>query len=172
MAKVLCVYNTSNCCLSMNEIERSIPMKDNVLISISGSHIYENYTEDLLEMVTPGIYQVKDGVYTITYCETELNNSGSYTTTLTIDPNRKVTVVREGEISSHMIFEQGQKHLIYYDTEFGSMTIGVSANRIDAKLSENGGEIEIVYSIEIDQAVASDNILKLNVRKTKPYTLS
>lgn len=147
-------------------------MKDNVLISVSGSHIYDNYTEDLLEMITTGSYQLKDGVYTITYSETEPNNSGSYKTTFTIDPNRKVTVVREGEISSHMIFEQGQKHLIYYDTDFGAMTIGVSADRIETKLSENGGDIEIVYSIEIDQSVASDNILKLNVRKTKPYTLS
>jgi uncharacterized beta-barrel protein YwiB (DUF1934 family) len=147
-------------------------MKDNVLISVSGSHIYDNYTEDLLEMITTGSYQLKDGVYTITYSETEPNNSGSYKTTFTIDPNRKVTVVREGEISSHMIFEQGQKHLIYYDTDFGAMTIGVSADRIETKLSENGGDIEIVYSIEIDQSLASDNILKLNVRKTKPYTLS
>lgn len=147
-------------------------MKDNVLISVSGSHIYDNYTEDLLEMITTGSYQLKDGVYTITYSETEPNNSGSYKTTFTIGPDRKVTVVREGEISSHMIFEQGQKHLIYYDTDFGAMTIGVSADRIDTKLSENGGDIEIVYSIEIDQSVASDNILKLNVRKTKPYTLS
>lgn len=147
-------------------------MKDNVLISVSGSHIYDNYTEDLLEMITTGSYQLKDGVYTITYSETEPNNSGSYKTTFTIDPNRKVTVVREGEISSHMIFEQGQKHLIYCDTDFGAMTIGVSADRIETKLSENGGDIEIVYSIEIDQSLASDNILKLNVRKTKPYTLS
>ena len=147
-------------------------MKDNVLISVSGSHIYDNYTEDLLEMITTGSYQLKDGVYTITYSETEPNNSGSYKTTFTIDPNSKVTVVREGEISSHIIFEQGQKHLIYYDTDFVAMTIGVSADRIETKLSENGGDIEIVYSIEIDQSLASDNILKLNVRKTKPYTLS
>ena len=147
-------------------------MKDNVLISVSGSHIYENYTEDLMEMLTPGNYHIKDGTYTITYNESDSDSSDSYTTTLTIDPNRRITIIREGEVPSHMVFEQGEKHVIYYDTEFGAMTIGVSANRINAKLSENGGDIEIDYSIEIDHAVASDNILKLNVRKTKPYTLS
>lgn len=147
-------------------------MKDNVLISVSGSHIYENYTEDLMEMLTPGNYHIKDGTYTITYNEPDSDSSDSYTTTLTIDPNRRITIIREGEVPSHMVFEQGEKHVIYYDTEFGAMTIGVSANRINAKLSENGGDIEIDYSIEIDHAVASDNILKLNVRKTKPYTLS
>jgi len=71
-----------------------------------------------------------------------------------------------------MIFEQGQKHLIYYDTEFGSMTIGVSANKVNTTLTENGGDIEIDYSLEIDHAIASDNILKMNVRKTKPFSLS
>jgi uncharacterized beta-barrel protein YwiB (DUF1934 family) len=147
-------------------------MKDNVLISISGIHIYDNYTEDLLEMVTPGNYIIENGKYVITYNETEPDTSGSYKTTVTIDPNRKITVVREGEISSHIIFEQGQKHIIYYDTEFGSMTIGVSANKINTSLTENGGDIEIDYSLEIDQAVASDNILKFNVRKTKQYSPS
>lgn len=147
-------------------------MNDNVLISISGSHVYDNYTEDLLEMVTPGNYIMKDGAYIITYRETGPDPSESYKTTVTIDPDHKVTVVREGAISSHMIFEQGQKHLIYYDTEFGSMTIGVSANKVNTTLTENGGDIEIDYSLEIDHAIASDNILKMNVRKTKPFSLS
>ena len=155
----------------MNTEERSDTMKDNVLISVSGSHIYENYTEDLMEMLTPGNY-VKDGTYTISYSEAESDSSNSYTTTLTIDPNRRITIIREGEVPSHMVFEQGQKHILYYDTEFGAVTIGVSANRVNADLTENGGDIEIDYSIEIDHAVASDNILKLNVRKTKPYNLS
>lgn len=147
-------------------------MNDNVLISISGSHVYDNYTEDLLEMVTPGNYIMKDGAYIITYRETGPDPSESYKTTVTIDPDHKVTVVREGAISSHMIFEQGQKHLIYYDTEFGFMTIGVSANKVNTTLTENGGDIEIDYSLEIDHAIASDNILKMNVRKTKPFSLS
>lgn len=154
------------------EEERSESMKDNVLISVSGSHIYDNYTVDLLEMLTPGNYHVKDGTYTISYIEAESDSSGSYTTTLTVDPNRRITIIREGEVPSHMVFEQGQKHILYYDTEFGAVTIGVSASRIDADLTENGGDIEIDYSIEIDHAVASDNILKLNVRKTKPYSFS
>lgn len=148
-------------------------MNENYLISVSGSHIYDNYTEELLEMVTPGSYIKKDeGGYVITYRETEPESSDSYLTTVTVDPNRKVTVIREGEISSHMIFEQGQKHLIYYDTEFGSMTIGVSANKVNSNLSESGGDIEIDYSLEIDHAVTSDNILKMNVRKTNPMRLS
>lgn len=147
-------------------------MKENVLISISGSHIYDNYTEDMLEMVTPGHYVIKDGAYVITYSESEPDTTSSCTTTVTIDPNRRITVVREGEISSHMIFEQGQKHLIYYDTEFGSMTIGVSANKINSTLSENGGDLLIDYSLEIDHTVASDNILKMNVRRTNPMKLS
>lgn len=148
-------------------------MNDNFLISISGSHIYDSYTEELLEMVTPGSYIKTDaGSYEIKYRETEPESSDSYLTTVTIDPNRKVTVIREGEISSHMIFEQGQKHLIYYDTEFGSMTIGVSASKVNSTLSDNGGDIEIDYSLEIDHAVTSDNILKMNVRKTNPMKLS
>lgn len=141
-------------------------MDKKVLVSISGSHRFDQYTEELLEMIIPGRLTVQDGAYVITYQETEPETSDLYKTTVTVDPARRITVIREGEISSHMVFEQGQKHLMYYDTNFGSLTIGVAANRINSTLSETGGDLEIDYSLEIDQAVASDNIFKINVRTT------
>ena len=64
-----------------------------------------------------------------------------------------------------MIFEQGQKHLVHYDTEFGSITIGVSASRVRYTLGENGGDISIDYALEIDNTVATENKLIMNVRE-------
>ena len=58
-----CLWNkilqTPSVKLILMNTEESDTMKDNVLISVSGSHIYENYTEDLMEMLTPGNYYVK-----------------------------------------------------------------------------------------------------------------
>lgn len=140
--------------------------ENNVLVSVSGSHQYDHYTEEMLEMIIPGRFTIQDGAYIITYKETEPESSDIYTTTITVDNSRRITVVRDGDISSHMVFEQGQRHLMYYDTNYGSMTIGVSAKKVNSSLTENGGDIEIKYSLEIDQAVTSDNIFKMNIRTT------
>lgn len=139
---------------------------NNVLVSVSGTHRYDQYTEDLLEMVIPAKYTMQNGAYIITYKETEPESSDIYTTTVTVGPDRRITVVRDGDISSHMIFEQGQKHLMYYDTDFGSMTIGVSANRVNTSLDETGGDIEVDYALEIDHTVASENVFRMNIRAT------
>lgn len=144
----------------------------NVLISVKGSHVYEADNEDVVEMLMPGTFARTEDGYVITYNETEPDTSDQTKTTVTVDPSMRITVVREGTIHSHMIFEQGQKHLVYYDTEYGALTVGVSASKINSTLSEKGGDLEIDYAIEIDNSVASLNRFRLNVRKTKLYPLS
>ena len=138
---------------------------NNYWISIKGNHFYEDNTDDATEIITQGSYTAMNGGYEIVYDETEPETGSITKTTVTIDPQHRITVVREGDIESHMIFEQGQKHLVHYDTEFGSITIGVSASRVRYTLGENGGDISIDYALEIDNTVATENKLIMNVRE-------
>ncbi|MDR1116692.1 MAG: DUF1934 domain-containing protein [Oscillospiraceae bacterium] len=140
-------------------------MNNNALISIKTDLLYEDDNSDSLEMITQGQYcRLNNGEYTIKYSESDPENTGNVETTVTITPAGLVTVEREGDIYSHMVFEQGQKHLVHYETEYGSLTVGISAKKVAAVLSDTGGDLEIDYSVEIDNAVASDNSLKVNVR--------
>ena len=96
-------------------------MKKDVLITIKGLQNYEDQEEDRVELVTRGSFYLKNDDYYITYKESELTGLGSTTTTVKIEPER-VTVLRFGETRSHMVFEEGQKHISYYDTAAGALT--------------------------------------------------
>jgi len=70
-----------------------------------------------------------------------------------------------------MIFEQGQKHFGLYNTSFGAMTVAVCAQRVKHNMSDEGGDLEVDYSIEVDHALTGENSFHINVRKTPPTTM-
>ncbi|SMC53924.1 DUF1934 domain-containing protein [Papillibacter cinnamivorans] len=135
-----------------------------VIISIQGKQSFDDAGEETVELVTSGTYSGTENGYTLSYLESELTGLEGTTTTFQIERGR-VTLLRMGPVSSQMIFEEGKKHFSLYETVYGAMTIGVSASRVKTELSDLGGDIEIDYAIEIDHAVAGENIFKINVRE-------
>ncbi len=141
-------------------------MRDNVIISIKGKQLYEESGADEMELVTAGRLARDDrGGYTISYQETELTGLEGTTTVLKIDGPR-VTLLREGNINSQMVFEEGRRHLSMYETPYGSLSVGVNTRRMKNTVGESGGDLEIDYAIEIDNLVAGRNQFRMNVRKS------
>ncbi len=139
-------------------------MKKDVIITIKGLQNFDEVEEDgNVELVTSGSFYEKNGNYYIKYKESELTGLGDTTTTVKVEKG-KVTVIRFGELETHMIFEEGQKHISYYDMGFGSLTVGINTRKIDKTLSESGGKLRIDYSMEINNAVAGENVLYMNIR--------
>ena len=101
---------------------------------------------------------------TLTYQESQLTGLEGTLTTFQIEPDR-VTLLRVGEVNSQMVFEEGRRHLSMYDTPYGALSIGVNTRRMRSDLSASGGSIEIDYAIEIDHAVAGQNLFRIQVRE-------
>ncbi len=139
-------------------------MKKDVLITIKGLQNYEDQEEDRVELVTRGSFYLKNDDYYITYKESELTGLGSTTTTVKIEPER-VTVLRFGETRSHMVFEEGQKHISYYDTAAGALTVGISTKRIQNRLNARGGRLMIDYAMEINHSLTGENAFDISVRE-------
>lgn len=140
-------------------------MTDNVIISIKGKQLYAEGGPDEMELVTAGTLKRDDrGGYTISYQESELTGLEGTTTVLRVD-GRRVTLLREGNINSQMVFEEGRKHLSMYETPYGSLSIGVQTRRMRSTLSEAGGDLEIDYAIEVDNLVAGQNLFRMNVKR-------
>ena len=138
---------------------------NNVLISIRGMQALEDGQEETMELITEGHFKGQEsGEFILTYEESELTGLGSTKTTFQIEPKR-ITLLREGEVNSQMVFEEGRRHLSMYDTPFGSMSIGVNTRRMHKELSKAGGEIEIEYAMEIDHAMAGRNIFQIQVKE-------
>ena len=137
-------------------------MKKEVLITIRGLQSYEDQDDDSIELVTHGNYYKKGEDYYITYKESELTGLGSTTTTVKVEPSR-VTIIRFGETRSHMIFEEGEKHISYYDMGAGALTIGISTKQIRCRLDDSGGRLMIDYAMEINNSMTGENAFDITV---------
>lgn len=138
-------------------------MKKDVIITIKGLQSFEDTGDDSVELVTSGRFYEKNGNYYISYKESELTGLGNTTTTVKVEKN-KVTVIRFGDLETHMIFEEGKKHISYYDMGFGALTVGISTKSIDKTLSDLGGRMKIDYAMEINNAVAGESALCMDIR--------
>ena len=143
-------------------------MTDNVIISIKGRQLYAESSPDEVELVTAGTLK-RDGAggYIVSYAETELTGLEGTTTRLHVDGGR-VTLLREGNVNSQMVFEEGRRHLSMYETPYGALSIGVNTRRMRSTLGEAGGDLEIDYAIEIDNLIAGQNLFRMNVRANPP----
>jgi len=139
-------------------------LRKDVIITLKGVVSPEN-DEELMELITEGRLYRKNGSYFITYRESELTGMVGVTTTLKVEAGG-VTVMRNGPMSTHMVFRQGEKHYGLYQLEGGEpMTIAVRTSRVRQTICDFGGDVEIDYSIEINNVPTAENKLRLNVRE-------
>ena len=142
-------------------------MEKPVIISIRGVQTLEEGQEDVMELVTQGILRQEDGELSLTYLESELTGLEGTLTTFQIERDR-VTLLRVGEVNSQMVFEEGRRHLSMYDTPYGALSVGINTRKMRAELDARGGSIEIDYAIEIDHALAGQNLFRIHVREKGP----
>ena len=139
--------------------------KKDVIISIRGRQFFLDLNDDEpMELVTSGELSHSGGGYILTYREHGLPGMDDTITTLMIDLER-ITLLRSGSISTQMVFEEGRKHLSFYDTDEGALLIGVQAKKVRAVMNDFGGDIEMEYLVEIDHAVSGANQVSITVKE-------
>ena len=145
-------------------------MEKNVVISVKGMQKYENVAPDVVELVTEGKLSRAGSTYTITYEESEVTGMEGTVTTILVE-GEQVTMMRLGEFSAQMVFQEGRRHLSMYNTPYGTMEIGVNTHHLLAEIDDQGGDIEVDYAIEVDHALAGRNIFKINVKEASGASL-
>ncbi len=138
-------------------------MKD-VIISITGLQNDPDGGRDEVELVTAGQYGIEDDEIRLTYDESELTGLNGTRTTFSVNP-LGVVLRREGSLNAEMVFQQGKKNIFLYETPFGSATMGVDTRRIDTRLGEHGGDLEIDYAVDFNHKPVGRNQFKINIRE-------
>ena len=142
-------------------------VEKDVIISIRGMQDLEGVGDDVIELITEGrLRQEGEKDFLLSYQESELTGLDGTMTTLQIQED-KVTLLRTGEVNTQMVFEEGKRHLSLYETPYGALSVGVNTRRMNLRLGAGGGDIEIDYAIEIDHAVAGENLFRIQVREPK-----
>ena len=122
-----------------------------VMLSIRGKQAYQDQEPDVIELVTEGTMEYRDDGWDICYEESELTGLAGVTTTFRVERG-KIILRRSGARSSEMVFQQGVSHTSLYQMEFGAFMITVCASRIFAQLGAQGGSIDLIYNIDIENS--------------------
>ena len=138
-------------------------MKQNVVLTIRGRQSYEGQDPDVIELTTDGTMEFRDGGWDISYEESELTGLQGVTTTFRVEPG-KVTLTRTGALHSQMVIQQGVAHESLYQMEFGALMITVCAKQVFFDIVPDGGMIDLVYSIDIENSAAGMVDYHLDIR--------
>ena len=134
-----------------------------VILSIQGRQSYRGQEPDTIELVSEGKLSYRDGGWDVCYQESELTGLAGVTTTFRVEPG-KVTLTRTGRLHSKMVFEEGASHDSLYQTEFGALMITVKATRVYFDIVPDGGSIDLVYEINIENTEAGIIDYHLDIR--------
>ena len=134
-----------------------------VILSIQGRQTYAGQEPEVIRLDTEGFMEFRNGGWDITYEESELTGLSGVTTTFRVEPE-KVTLIRTGRLTSTMVFQEGVSHDSLYRMEFGALMISVKATRVFFDIVEDGGSIDLVYNIIIENTEAGVIDYHLDIR--------
>lgn len=138
-------------------------MKQPVVLSIRGRQRYADQEPEIIELVTEGTMEFRSGGWDITYEESELTGLAGVTTTFRVEPG-KVVLDRKGALNSQMVFQEGVAHDSLYQMEFGALMITVKATSVFYDIVSDGGVIDLVYNINIENTEAGVIDYHLDIR--------
>ena len=134
-----------------------------IILSIRGQQRYEDQEAEVIELVTEGTMDFRDGGWDISYQESALTGMEGVTTTFRVEPG-KVILTRAGKLSSQMVFQEGLSHDSLYQMAFGTLMLTVRAMRVFFDITPDGGTIDLVYEISIENTEAGIIDYHLDIR--------
>ena len=138
-------------------------MKQDVVLRIRGRQSYDGQEPDVIELVTEGTMEFRDGGWDISYEESQLTGLEGVTTTFRVEPGT-VILERTGNLRSRMVFRKDVPHDSLYQMSFGTMMITVCAKYLFFDIVEDGGVIDLLYSIDIENNAAGTVDYHLDIR--------
>lgn len=138
-------------------------MKRNAVLSIQGRQTYADQEPEVIELVTEGTMEFRNGGWDISYEESALTGLEGVTTTFRVEPG-KVVLTRTGKLQSRMIFEEGVAHDTLYQMAFGALLMTVKATFVFFDIVEDGGTIDLSYNIDIENTEAGVIDYHLDIR--------
>lgn len=133
-----------------------------VLLTIKGMNISGGET-DLVEFVTEGRLFVNANGYLLEYDESELMGEQGVTTQVLLE-GASVTLSRNGEIDTHMVFKENQVFESNLSTPLGMVRMNIMAHHVDSKLKDNSGTLDLEYEVSTDN-MSTINKLNLSFKR-------
>ena len=141
-------------------------MTKDVLLSIRGLYTEGDEGEDSIETLAPAEFFVKQGVYYIFFEEIIDDNTGVTKSRIKYS-DKCFELTRKGEVSVHLLFEEGKKTLNTYQMPYGTLVVGLDTKRIQMSETKEEIKIAIDYAMEINYQQVSDNSIEVLIKAVK-----
>jgi len=138
--------------------------QNNAMITIEGQQ--RGFEEDpqTIRLTTEGQLFRKNDSWHVVYDESEATGLAGTRTTIRVDPDGTVTMLRSGSHTMEMVFARGTRHISNLQTPYGNIAIGIYTSKAEATLSPSGGSIHLGYSIDFNQQETATQKLDLEIR--------
>ena len=133
------------------------------MLAIRGRQNHEDQEPDVIELTTDGTMEFRDGGWDISYEETALTGMEGVTTVFRVEPD-KVILTRTGKLRSQMVFQKDMIHESLYQMDFGTLMVAVCAQFLYFDITPEGGMIDLVYRIEIENSACGTVDYHLDIR--------
>ncbi|MFL0195572.1 DUF1934 domain-containing protein [Clostridium sp. WILCCON 0269] len=134
-------------------------MKKKAIISVSSKQV----DNEVIEVVTPGNFYMKNDSYYAVYEETELSGMEGTTTTLKIKDD-KFSLIRMGSTSTKMDFNKNKKSVSIYKTPYGTIELKIQTSRLNININEAGGDVFVNYSMSAAGQAPQNTQLRINIK--------
>ena len=122
----------------------------------------EDGERQAVEITTQGVYEWRKDGYSLRF-EEYFDEGVRSMTTIRSSRRGCVTVIHRGDITTELTVELGKRHNCHYVTPYGELLIGIDAVEIEDGLTETGGTLKMIYSIDYYAAVAAMKEITLQI---------
>ena len=139
-------------------------MNKDVLIHVRGLQMMEtDDAQEPIEIVVPGQYYFRNGSHYLRYEEMLDDTAETTVNYIKMSPNG-VEVRKQGQVSVHMVFEEGKKNKTFYNTPYGTLQMGISATGLELKESEDGIQMKVDYALDMNEEHVADCYLTVQAQ--------
>lgn len=117
-----------------------------VLLTIKGNQL-EAVSGEYIELVTEGRLYREGSGYIIEFDESDLTGRDGVTTQIRLE-NGSVTLSRNGEDSTHLVFSKNSVYESNFSTPFGIMHLSILPILIKSDLSDERGSLSLEYELK------------------------
>jgi uncharacterized beta-barrel protein YwiB (DUF1934 family) len=133
-----------------------------VLVTIQSCARRDDGSEEPISLMTAGTLSLDEETAVVTYQEI-IDESIPPQTVIVTAKEDMVTMQREGDYATQMVFRRGQRYEGVYQTPFGSMDMAIFCTRLHYDLAEEGGEVLLAYQLDMNGQFAGMHRMHMQV---------
>lgn len=138
-------------------------MKKDAVIKIVSLQRTENGNNSG-EMSVIGSVSYEKEKTVIEYIENN-EETGPEETTITVLNGDTVSIVRKGQFSSEMTVERNSRHLTFYRTPYGELTMGIYGTQVDFSKNEKSAVLKFKYELDFNNGFVSENTMNIYIEE-------